>query len=104
MDSPKGGGQTGVPPVYAPRQPARFVTRLPTPGALACHLRLNVWIQPIRFERSPKLHAMLTENAHPVNSRVVVQGKRGPEVATVRGEAAPENGGRYGMILQISHP
>ncbi|AWN24415.1 hypothetical protein DKM44_01980 [Deinococcus irradiatisoli] len=47
---------------------------------------------------------MLTETPHPVNSRVVVQGKRGPEVATVRGEAEAENGGRYGMILRAATP
>lgn len=64
----------------------------------------NVWIQPIRFERSPKLHPMLTEAAHPVGCRVVVQGKRGPEVATVRGAAQPEGSGRYGMILRAAGP
>ncbi|MFC4455841.1 stage 0 sporulation family protein [Deinococcus sonorensis] len=57
-------------------------------------------IQKVRFERSPKLHAMMTEAPYPVNARVVVQGKRGPEVATVRDEAEPMPGdGRYGMIL-----
>ncbi|AZI42776.1 hypothetical protein EHF33_08475 [Deinococcus psychrotolerans] len=45
---------------------------------------------------------MLTENQHPVNSRVVVQGKRGPEVATVRGAAQPEGSARYGMILRAA--
>lgn len=44
---------------------------------------------------------MMTEQAYAVGQKVVVQGKRGPEVATVRGEpeAMPQNG-RYGMILQ----
>ena len=47
---------------------------------------------------------MLTEDAYPVNSRVVVQGKRGPEVATVRSEAQPEDGTRGGMILRQAAP
>ncbi len=61
-------------------------------------------MQPIRFERSPKLHYMLTEQAHAVGSVVVVQGKRGPEVATIRAEAEPEGSGRYGMILRAASP
>ena len=47
---------------------------------------------------------MLTEQPYAVNARVVVQGKRGPEVATVRGEARPEDGGRYGMMLREATP
>ncbi len=44
---------------------------------------------------------MMTDQAYPVGARVVVQGKRGPEVATVRGEAEEMPAtGRYGMILQ----
>ena len=46
-------------------------------------LRLVV-VLPVRFERSPRLHAMLSEEPHAVGTRVVVQGKRGPEIATVR--------------------
>jgi cell fate regulator YaaT (PSP1 superfamily) len=61
-------------------------------------------MQPIRFERSPKLHYMLTEQPHAVGSVVVVQGKRGPEVATIRAEAQPEGSGRYGMILRAAGP
>jgi cell fate regulator YaaT (PSP1 superfamily) len=48
---------------------------------------------------------MMTEQVYAVGQKVVVQGKRGPEVATVRGE--PETmpqGGRYGMILQEASP
>jgi cell fate regulator YaaT (PSP1 superfamily) len=46
---------------------------------------------------------MLTEQPHVLDSRVVVQGKRGPEVATVRSEARePESGGRYGSILSLA--
>lgn len=46
---------------------------------------------------------MMTEQAYEVGQKVVVQGKRGPEVATVRGEAAPmPAGGRYGMILNLA--
>lgn len=57
-------------------------------------------VLPVRFERSPKLHPMLSEVAWPVGSRVVVQGKRGPEIATVRGEAAePHPKERYGSVL-----
>lgn len=61
---------------------------------------INVFVLPIRFERSPRLHFMLSELAHPPQSRVVVQGKRGPEVATVRGEAKkPDPKMRYGRVL-----
>lgn len=46
---------------------------------------------------------MLSEVPHPVGSRVVVQGKRGPEVALVRGEAsAPERQARYGSVLRAA--
>lgn len=47
---------------------------------------------------------MLTETPHEVNAAVVVQGKRGPEVATVRGAARSEDKGRYGMILRAATP
>ena len=48
---------------------------------------------------------MLSEDAHPVGTRVVVQGKRGPEVATVRGEAgAPQRNERYGSVLRAAGP
>lgn len=44
---------------------------------------------------------MLTEVPYPVGTRVVVQGKRGPEIATVRAEAVPADPkGRYGAILR----
>ncbi|WP_235693072.1 PSP1 domain-containing protein [Deinococcus aquaedulcis] len=62
-------------------------------------------VLPIRFERSPRLHAMLSEEAHPVGTRVVVQGKRGPEVATVRGEPRePLAQERYGAVLRAATP
>ncbi|WP_291423935.1 stage 0 sporulation family protein [Deinococcus sp.] len=58
---------------------------------------------PVRFERSPRLHPMLTEERHSVGTRVVVQGKRGPEIATVRGEAvAPNPQERYGAVLRAA--
>lgn len=60
-----------------------------------------MYVLPVRFERSPRLHDMLSDHPYAVGSRVVVQGKRGPEVATVRGEAAaPDPKGRYGAILR----
>ena len=46
---------------------------------------------------------MMTEQVYELGQKVVVQGKRGPEVATVRGEAeSMPAGGRYGMILQAA--
>lgn len=46
---------------------------------------------------------MLSEAPHAVDARVVVQGKRGPEIATVRGEAqAPEAQARYGAVLRAA--
>ena len=48
---------------------------------------------------------MLSESPYPVGTRVVVQGKRGPEIATVRGEAAePERQARYGAVLRAATP
>nr|WP_026332468.1 stage 0 sporulation family protein [Deinococcus apachensis] len=62
-------------------------------------------VLPVRFERSPRLHAMLSPEPHAVGTRVVVQGKRGPEVATVRGEGtAPDPQGRYGAVLRAAGP
>ena len=46
---------------------------------------------------------MMTEQVYELGQKVVVQGKRGPEVATVRGEAESMPAvGRYGMILQAA--
>ncbi|KEF33961.1 hypothetical protein RDMS_09725 [Deinococcus sp. RL] len=60
-------------------------------------------VLPVRFERSPRLHAMLSEGPHAAGTRVVVQGKRGPEVATVRGEPqAPDPQARYGSVLRVA--
>lgn len=65
----------------------------------------DVVVLPVRFERSPRLHAMLSEVPYSVGTRVVVQGKRGPEVATVRGEATdPDPRGRYGAVLREASP
>lgn len=62
-----------------------------------------MFVLPVRFERSPKLHDMLSETNWPVGTRVVVQGKRGPEVASVRGEASqPDPKGRYGAVLHAA--
>ncbi|WP_152871935.1 PSP1 domain-containing protein [Deinococcus terrestris] len=48
---------------------------------------------------------MLSEAPHAVGTRVVVQGKRGPEVATVRGEAGdPDPQARYGSVLRAATP
>lgn len=63
-----------------------------------------MFIQPVRFKNSPKLHDMLGEQVYPLNEQVVVQGKRGPEIATVRGEARPQDGGRYGLIVRAATP
>ncbi|GHF54807.1 hypothetical protein GCM10017781_33700 [Deinococcus metalli] len=62
-------------------------------------------VLPVRFERSPRLHPMLSEQPHAVGTKVVVQGKRGPEVATVRGEASePHPSERYGAVLRAATP
>ncbi|GAA5513601.1 hypothetical protein Dcar01_02342 [Deinococcus carri] len=48
---------------------------------------------------------MLSEEPHAVGTRVVVQGKRGPEVATVRGPAeSPDPQARYGAVLRAATP
>lgn len=62
-------------------------------------------VLPVRFERSPRLHLMLSEHPHQIGNKVVVQGKRGPEVAVVRGESsAPNPQERYGAILRRASP
>ncbi|PNY81164.1 PSP1 domain-containing protein [Deinococcus koreensis] len=64
-----------------------------------------MFVLPVRFERSPRLHPMLSEAPHAVGAKVVVQGKRGPEVATVRGEAgSPLASERYGSVLRAATP
>ena len=64
-----------------------------------------MFVLPVRFERSPRLHSMLSEAHHQVGARVVVQGKRGLEVATVRGDAkAPQTSERYGSVLRAATP
>lgn len=56
---------------------------------------------PIRFERSPRLHHMLSKVNFAVGTQVVVQGKRGLEVAKVRGEAIePDPRERYGSVIR----
>lgn len=48
---------------------------------------------------------MMTDAPLPVGARAVVQGKRGPEVATVRTGPTPRSeDGRYGMILREATP
>lgn len=48
---------------------------------------------------------MLSQEPYAVGTRVVVQGKRGPEVATVRGEGtAPDPQARYGAVLRAAAP
>ncbi|GGK25081.1 hypothetical protein GCM10008955_18410 [Deinococcus malanensis] len=65
----------------------------------------SVFVLPIRFERSPRLHPMLSEVPHVVGTKVVVQGKRGPEVATVRGDPGERKAQeRYGMVLRAASP
>lgn len=61
-------------------------------------------IQPVRFEHGPKLQEMLAERGYPLGAAVVVQSKRGEEMATVRGAARPQDGGRYGLILREATP
>lgn len=62
-------------------------------------------VLPVRFERSPRLHPMLSEEPYAVGTRVVVQGKRGPEIATVRGEPGePQPQERYGAVLHAATP
>ncbi|WP_291430978.1 stage 0 sporulation family protein [Deinococcus sp.] len=62
-------------------------------------------VLPVRFERSPRLHPMLSEEPHAAGTRVVVQGKRGPEIATVRGEPGqPQPQERYGAVLHAATP
>ncbi len=64
-----------------------------------------MFIQPVRFDHSPRLHGMMTATPYPLDTRVVVQGKRGPEVARVRGEAEPmPEEGRYGSVLREATP
>lgn len=64
-----------------------------------------MFVLPVRFERSPRLHAMLSQQAHDIGVKVVVQGKRGPEVATVRGlPGEPLASERYGSVLRQATP
>lgn len=59
-----------------------------------------MFVLPIRFENSPRLHLMQSRETYQVQTKVVVQGKRGPEVAIVRGQPqAPQPKERYGIIL-----
>ena len=66
------------------------------------------YLQQVRFEHSPKLHWMGGERAHPVNTQVVVQSRRGLELARVRGAAqasenpAPGEAARAGQILRAA--
>ena len=64
-----------------------------------------MFVQSVRFDSSPKLHPMSTETPYPVGSRVVVQSRRGPEIARVRseGEHQPDVG-RFGIILREVTP
>ncbi|GGJ34439.1 PSP1 domain-containing protein [Deinococcus roseus] len=45
-----------------------------------------MFTQAVRFDNGPKLHPMSTETLYPVNSHVIVQSRRGLEVALVRTE------------------
>lgn len=64
-----------------------------------------VVVLPVRFERSPRLHPFLSEQVYPVGTRVVVQGKRGLEIAAVRGEPEhPTKGARYGTVQRAASP
>lgn len=59
------------------------------------------YLQQIRFEHSPKLHWMGSERAHAVNAQVVVQSRRGLELARVRGVARPaDETATTGQILR----
>ncbi|WP_261664298.1 stage 0 sporulation family protein [Deinococcus sp. Marseille-Q6407] len=48
-------------------------------------------MQLVRYPRSPALHAVISEQSYPSGTPVVVQGQRGPELASARGEAAPDS-------------
>lgn len=64
-----------------------------------------MFVQSVRFDHSPKLHSMSTDAPFEVGARVVVQSRRGPELARVRSgaESAPEVG-RFGLILREATP
>lgn len=54
----------------------------------------------VRFEQSPQLRFMLSAVAWPSDTMVIIQSKRGPELATVRGEPLPlDDKERYGQIV-----
>ncbi len=60
------------------------------------------YVQQIRFEHSPKLHWMGTEEPRAVDTQVVVQSRRGIELARVRGEAKRAGeAGRAGEVGQV---
>lgn len=65
----------------------------------------DMYVQSVRFDHSPKLHPMSTDTPHPVGARVVVQSRRGPELARVRSDAELQpDVGRFGPILRAATP
>lgn len=63
-------------------------------------------IQSIRFEFSPKLHPMHSPQLFPVDSQVVVQSRRGLEIARVRSDHQEnlEQVAKNGHILHLASP
>ena len=59
---------------------------------------------PVRFDRGPTLYAALSPEPYPAGTRVVVQGRRGPEVAEVRGTPEQATGKPGGEILRAATP
>ena len=62
--------------------------------------------QGIRFDNGPKLHPFeIGPDPYPVDTRVVVQSRRGPELATVRsGPRDPEGHPPLGNVLRAATP
>lgn len=62
--------------------------------------------QGIRFDNGPKLHPFeIGTDPYPVDARVVVQSRRGPELATVRsGPRDPEGHPPLGSVLREATP
>lgn len=56
--------------------------------------------QAIRFDNGPKLYPFKSDTIYPINTRVVVNSRRGLEVATVRDQARPHSEHIGGEILR----
>jgi cell fate regulator YaaT (PSP1 superfamily) len=58
--------------------------------------------QAIRFDNGPKLYAMKTETEYALNARVVVNSRRGPELATVRDHIRHGKDNVGGEIVRVA--